>query len=1713
MNALKVSTGTFLIAVLIYSGVASPAPPSDPRSAPRVVTANLVALEQPLVHNRLGAWTPNGTIFALRRDVEGCDASITDCRLESEGGILLPGQVRLRPDKRPRPPVLRLNAGDVLHINLTNLLAPDSASKGGDSRPGRRVSAHVVGLQLVDSIRSDGSFVGRNDNSLLEPGESRTYRLYAEQEGSFLLVSHGLFSGGEPGSVSVPFGLFGAVNVEPRGSEWLRGQVSHDELLLVARRDAEGNVLRTADGHPLIDYEARYPSGRFAGKPILKMLDEDNEIIHADLSAIITGPGFGSLSDGTYRPNAGVVPFLSDDEIVRKREEPFREFTVILHDDVPAVQAFPQLNAQLDSSGRDANPLASVLRNVRDASGINFGTGGLGASVLSNRIGVGPAADCTECKFEEFVLTSWVMGDPALLVDRPAAWNVDSITGMRIDAPLPARKVLYPDDPSNVFHSYLNDHVRIRSLNAGGRHQVFHVHGHQWLTVPDDDGSSYRDVQGIGPGAGHTYEISHGGAGNRNLTPGDALMTSLASPSRAQGMWALWRVHDTFEEGTITIVDPEDVDGAPIPALGARALPDGEIALGTPIPAVVPLPGRPMAPMPAHILILPREEGPGSRLEFPEPHKNPGYPFFIAGVAGHRPPRAPRETLDDGGLPRHVITGGARGGESFRHAETRLSFDKQLVAVKAAFLPEEGTEAERRAMEFHSIRFHPSFLPDGTPVGDRERPGNGAGFKTNGLPPAQGAPYADPCVDDFGQRVGAFRVMKVAAFQLDLRINKAEWHSPQTRLLAHWRDVEPLLSGARPVEPFFARVNSNDCIEIHHTNLLPNVLEMDDFRIRTPTGVTGQHIHLLKFDLSASDGASAGWNYEDGTLSPAEVRERIGAINAGQGGLEGHPLEARAHPFFGTQSLPGVDLLGAQTTVQRWYADRMVNNQGRDRTLGTALTSDGLASATHQSTGLHGMIGVEPEGSHWRDPETGEPFGRRDDGGPNRFRADILSADTALSYREFFLLAASAQLAYARGPLVPFADPDQLDGPIVGHANPELAVNAPMGRGGRGSSMALVGDLCPDRVHAPPCPEAIVGEGTGTVTVNLRNEPLALRLLNVSGDGQASGEAGDVAFVYRSDVSREIEALNGQPHDSAELMGGVRPGDPFTPLLAVNEGDRVLIRAGAVVGESIPVASIHGLRWLAEPDSFNSGWRNAEAIDGVQEIALIAPVIPRENNASGPLDHLYKMGASSREQWNGAWGLLRIFSEVGGPLALPGNVEMPISISNRQDFNGVCPVSAPVRKWDVTAVTAADALPRASLHGIDTVRMPEVGSDVGTLVYNGRKGLDGDSGGPLHDPTAMLYVRTPDLDASGKLRPGVLVEPLILRAAAGECVEVTLRNGLPRADQPLIELQRSVPWLPIYPKVHGGPLAGTRQVGLHAQLMTVDVSLHDGTHVGGNPMTSGGKKVQTVGPGESITYRWYAGILSLDAGGRLIATPVEFGATGLIPADTLLQPGKGLVGALLIEPQKAKWLEDVASRASAFVRPQSERPFREHVVVLQDGIHLFDKYGRPVALSERGNGPNPGDGEALNYRSEPFWMRRGHQSGSSGGEASGRDFSSVFSNAAVGGEPETPVFAAKARTSVRLRVLHPSTDGRNYAFNLHGHAWEWMPYVAHSMRLANIPGIGLRSLQEGIGPYSHFDFLLRNGAGGKFGVRGDYLMRDRGSLPSSGGMWSILRVQ
>ncbi len=1769
----------------------------------RIVFADVVALDQPFYLNRMGAIVANGMIYALRRDVVQADTGKT----EAEGGSLTAGNVALRPDKRPRPLTLRANVGDCLKIRFTNLLDPNtfifslppefpigplagtqgSINQQVDDQPiTRAASIHIDGLHLVGSIGSDGSFVGKNPSSLVEPGQSATYIYHAGMNGTkqgeqtHLMYSMGATVGAEGGGGTRAFGLFGAVNVEPTGAEWYRSQLTRAEIDLATTG-------LTPDGQPMINYGATYPAGSSLGKgglPILSMLAPcatqacqeaggSAELVHGDLNAIITGAGRGGFG-GWYEPNPAYPG----------RDRPFREFTVIFQDEMAVVQAFP-------SFYRDP-VLGHTLHGVRDSFGINYGTGGIGSEIIGNRLGVGPMWDCTECKYEEFFLTSWAVGDPSMVVDVPANFDDPGTAGF--DTGPKATKALYPDDPSNVHHSYLNDRVIYRNLHAGPKeHHIFHLHAHQWLWSPNDPQSNYLDSQTIGPGSGYTYEIAYGGSGNRNKTAGDSIFHCHFYPHFAQGMWEMWRVHDVFERGT-------ELDAGGAPVAGARALPDPEITAGTPIPALVPLPGQPMAPMPDGAAGLAtydlNGDGVADSSQFDTDGNgvadvaegwsqpvggNPGYPFFIPGMVGHRPPTPALDLIDDGGLPRHVVVSGPNAaiagygpGLNVEQYQTRLDFNKIVHAARAVQVPEEGTPAERAAMDFHynGGAPHATYKPDGS----------GAAFTINGLPPARGAPFADPCRADNGGPVSDTdgdgapnigRTYKGANIQTSVTLNKVGWHFQQQRFEALWDDVLPLLNRSKAPEPLVMRLNSHDCVEFWHTNLVPSVYELDDFQVRTPTDIIGQHIHLVKFDVTSADGSANGWNYEDGTLSPDEVRERIEAFNhAGFKGLDGNvrALAPQPHPFFGATGPGGQNWLGARTTVQRWYADPLLARSW-DNGVGTVFTHDHYGPSTHQQVGLYSTVLVEPESSTWRDPESGVIMGTRHDGGPTSWRADILlpGANAPYSHREFYFEFADFQHAYEAGKGRLTTTGNGAGKNIPSYADffnsiaPSYRQQPPAGRE---RDIYWTPNNCPGGVPRP-CPEAISADDPGTYVVNYRNEPIGLRVFNGqvgAGAGQAQGQAGDLARAFMSRTDRAIPALNTQPGTYPPLTKDVRPGDPWTPMMRAYMGDRVRIRVQVGAHEEEHSFTIHGIKWKHENNSPNSGWGNSLEV-GISEFAIIdTPVLPDIGLPGNPasVDYMYTMGAEVEDLWNGIWGIFRAYRTGRNDLLpLPNNAvatasgpkypENGYKITNEKYFDDICPIDnpntpanekAPVRSYRVTAVRAADVLGPQGL----------VYNSRATTVAGPFGGVQGS--GPLHDPNALMYLYTDDLifNSAGKpigLKPGTPIEPLVLRAAAGDCIKVEVSNALPTRvpDQP--GLSALPPVIAKHKNVLNGGVRGitsfnnndltpSSMVGLHPQLVAYNLRSSDGFAAGQN------RAQQLVQPGSKETYVWYAGDIDFVNNGNgtltLIPTPIEFGVVNLMPADRIKGSNKGLIGALVIEAQGATWREDPGSRVSATVtRPGGQR-HREFVVIQQDDVNFRYSGGcddpflkaldcAVAAFVAEGNIPEDyqdSGNKAINYRSDPLWYRLGIAPNTPFEEVS-RDpalkdpIAQVFANCLIGGncadnsggeDPQAPVFVASPASGideVRMLVVQPGGHARGHVFTVHGQSWARLPFTNDSTKIGYNPLSQYYGIQEGVSPAAHWNLVLN--AGGPENVVGDYLFRDQSSFGSATGLWGLMR--
>jgi hypothetical protein len=881
---------------------------------------------------------------------------------------------------------------------------------------------------------------------------------------------------------------------------------------------------------------------------------------------------------------------------------------------------------------------------------------------------------------------------------------------------------------------------------------------------------------------------------------------------------------------------------------------------------------------------------------------------------------------------------------------------------------------------------------------------------------------------------------------------------------------------------------------------VPHYYLVDDFQVRTPTDILGQHIHLVKFDVTSSDGAGNGFNYEDGTFSPQEVQDKIKAINA-DGGLlvngtkqvlpgpkpppadilncAANPNDVRCKPcpdnWTATFRPECPSWLGAQTTIQRWYIDPLLDNSNVDRTMRTVFTHDHFGPSTHQQVGLYAGLLIEPAGSSWRDPETGDVMGRpatqppvRSDGGPTSWKVDVLTTNASnqdVSYREFMLEFQDLQLAYAwsslDGSSQPKRQPDP--NPKKGWIDPAFAINAPSG-----SMTTAAPDLISTGVaNTPP----------GTQTVNYRNDPIAWRI----------GPANDMSFVFDSALK---QAPNADPN-----------GDPFTPLMRAYQNDNVQVRV--LVGAHVFPHQFNfaGPTWFSEPSWTNSGYRSVQAMGLSEHFEFLfnvpsssAPTInrrcPDTMSQKNCVDYFYSPSMDEFGIAHGLWGLLRSYDPTQKANKLEPLPNNPVAPGTNVTY-ATCPANAPRRVFNVTAVTGQFALADVS---------PVPGTNRGQIVFNSR--------GATLRTSGILYVRTEDLNQqTGKLNAGVPIEPLILRANAGDCIEVNLTNRLePSAILFGEKFAMPPPFNGVSP-ANGQPLFQSKMsgfVGLRPQLLSYDAARSMGASVGWNRE---GQTNQLAAFGQTVKYEWYAGKISRGTGGNLTYTDVEFGSLNLFPSDLMYQQPNGLFGAMIIEPKNATWKCDgddpatgdcgqkggtspttpPTTRASATVTLSDNTTFREFAALFSDNLRI-----------------SGGNTDAVNYRTEPFTFRYTGFSTT--------DFSCMLSNQLVGGDPKTPIFTAKVGEKVRFRLAHSFGTGTSSVFSLHGHSWQRNPYASNSTQLGNNTLSQWLGSRDNHGSTDHADILLSK-AGGEGGRPGDYLYSVFVPIQARQGAWGIFRVE
>ncbi|UBU17273.1 hypothetical protein [Nonomuraea gerenzanensis] len=570
---------------------------------------------------------------------------------------------------------------------------------------------------------------------------------------------------------------------------------------------------------------------------------------------------------------------------------------------------------------------------------------------------------------------------------------------------------------------------------------------------------------------------------------------------------------------------------------------------------------------------------------------------------------------------------------------------------------------------------------------------------------------------------------------------------------------------------------------------------------------------------------------------------------------------------------------------------------------------------------------------------------------------------------------------------------------------------------------------------------------------------------------------------------------------------------PNTPIPRAYEGDKVKWRLFQLSQEESHGFNLDRFRWRQEPNDPQSPLVQAQHIGMLEYFEMRMEMGYELPNAGDPFfvrSYLYNYGGAD-DWFLGTWGVLEVrgcngFQSYTGTLQLlPGSDPppcanpAPVAQNPREQArlpvvgeNNPCPhtsdgtITAPIKKYTVVAFN----------HDI---------------TYN----KAGD-----HDPRGAMYALEEDVAA---IKAGTKkAEPLVIRANAGDCVEVTLKNQLdPAKMQPHCFEGTEPGQLGFRDPSQGGfalpgcldqpprnehnvpgfkPMPVSAKVGLRPAMVDYHVQ-GAGSSVGWNSPDT------LVDVGQSRLLRWYA--------------PEEDGATGLGVlqdyADPLGHGHHGLFGGLVIEPKGSTYKDpktgaDLRSGVDAVIVDPNGKDFREHVILMNSDLSLFrkDTNGNvaddlPVpdnldlALTPSREADDPEDqGEfAINYSNEP-WSHR---------YAGNQDLAKIFSST-VHGDPATPLFRAYPKDPVRLRVAQVVGDPRSTGFALHGHTWRRAPDDPQS-QIAAFQG----QFNPGVAYNIHLDPAVTGGAGGPAGIPGDYLYRT-GTLARhlTGGQWGIFRV-
>lgn len=522
----------------------------------------------------------------------------------------------------------------------------------------------------------------------------------------------------------------------------------------------------------------------------------------------------------------------------------------------------------------------------------------------------------------------------------------------------------FGDPATPIMRAYLGDRVKERIVHGGSEvFHVHHVHGGsiRWRRQPSAEGagpqglnkhpplvptaSERTDSQSIGPS--ETFDAENEcGAGGCQQSVGDYLFHCHVAHHYFAGMWGIWRVYNTKQDG---------------------------VASTDSLPPLLDLPAanRPSAPAVSSEQLI------GSTVDWQGRKFTIDESTLAAWVGRQLPPKGLAKGYDasvlDWDRRGNVYLGEMEEGRTWPGYKSHdpgtrppLAFDPQTGKLAYPFLrPHLGKR--------------PPFAPNHGPAPflDPTDPGSD--------PPAPGASGKSSLCPN-GTQLKHFAINAVTVPIPISRRSKIV--DPAGEIYVLREQENALLSDDRLKTPLAIRANAGeDCVDVVLRSELEDTPENHNF------AKVNLHIHFVQFDIQASDGVVTGFNYEQsirpfkvegeklsGDSSEGANQVTLGSAERFQAGTEvGVGMDKDAE--FEIRRVTGISgntltfdrplehkhqkdsVVSSEFVRYRWYPDVQ---------FGTAYFHDHVNALASWRHGLFGALVSEPPGSTYHDPHTGQ---------------------------------------------------------------------------------------------------------------------------------------------------------------------------------------------------------------------------------------------------------------------------------------------------------------------------------------------------------------------------------------------------------------------------------------------------------------------------------------------------------------------------------------------------------------------------------------------------------------------------------------------------------------------------------------------------------------------------------------------------------------------